>query len=115
LQFPGRLPIEVLFVRRVPAVLFLLLALLPASPLGAATFRDRNVDDRWYEGRAVSTTYGAYECLIRFHGDQVFLKLAGIQIVGVLDDEVIGNPHDILAHDPKRGVDWTIDCYNLGS
>ena len=78
-------------------------------------FRDRNVDDRWYEGRAVRNTYGGYDCRIRFHGDQVFLRLGGMQIVGVLDDEVITNPHEIIAHDPRRGVDWTIDCYDLGS
>ena len=87
---------------------------LPAA-LGAATFHNRNVDARWYEGRAVSNTYGGFECRIRFHGDQVFLKLDGLEIVGVLDDEAISNPHEIVAHDPRRGVDWTIDCYDLGS
>ena len=88
--------------------------LLPAA-LSAATYHNRSVDDHWYEGRAVSTTYGGYDCRIRFHGDQVFLKLDGVQVVGVLEDEGIANPHEIVAHDPRRGVDWTIDCFNLGS
>lgn len=91
------------------------MALLLPAALSAATFHNRPVDERWYEGRAVSTTYGAYDCRIRFHGDQVFLQLGGVQIVGVLDEEVIANPHEIVAHDPRRGVDWTIDCFNLGS
>jgi hypothetical protein len=38
-----------------------------------------------------------------------------VQVVCVLDDEVIADPHGIVAHDPRRGVDWTIDCYDLGS
>ena len=87
---------------------------LPAA-LSAATFHGRPVDERWYEGRAVSTTYGAYDCRIRFHGDQVFLKLGGVQVVGELDDEVIVDAHEIVAHDSLRGVDWTIDCFNLGN
>ncbi len=95
-------------------VLAALALLLPAA-LSAATFRGRPVDDRWYEGRAVSTTYGAYECRIKFHGDQVYLRLGGVQIVGVLEDEAISNAHEIIAHDPRRGVDWTIDCFDLGS
>ena len=87
---------------------------LPAA-LGAATFRGRPVDSRWYDGRAVSTTYGAHTCRIRFHGDQVYLRMDGLQIVGVLDDEVIANAHEIVAHDPRRGVDWVLDCFDLGS
>jgi hypothetical protein len=91
------------------------LALLLPATMSAATFRGRPVDGRWYEGRAVSTTYGAYDCRIQFHGDQVYLRLGGVQVVGVLDDEVITNPHEIIAHDPRRGVDWTIDCFDLGN
>ena len=91
------------------------LALILPVAVTAAVYRGRSVDDRWYEGRAVSTTYGAYDCRIRFHGDQVYLRLGGVQVVGVLDEEVITNAHEIIAHDPRRGVDWTIDCYDLGS
>ena len=98
-----------------PMLAALLAALLLPGPLGAATFRDRNVDGRWYEGRAVSTTYGAYDCQIKFHGDRVFIRLAGLEIVGILEDEVLTDPHEIRVNDPKRGVDWTLDCFNLGS
>ena len=88
--------------------------LLPAVLL-AASFRGRPVDGRWYEGRAVSTTYGAYDCRIQFHGENVYLQVGSVQVVCMLDDEVITDPHEIIAHDPRRGVDWTIDCFNLGS
>jgi hypothetical protein len=93
------------------------LAALPPAPLAAATFRGRNVDDRWYDGRAVSTTYGAYDCQMKFHGDRVFMRLqgVGVELVGVMDDEVITDPHDIVVNDPLRGVDWSLDCFNLGS
>ncbi len=91
------------------------LVLAPGA-LDAATHDGRSVDDRWYEGQAVSTTYGAYKCQMKFHGDRVFFRLTGtgLEIVGVLDDEEIVDEHDILVHDPKRGGDWTLDCYNLG-
>lgn len=88
---------------------------LLALPATAATYQGHGCDDRWYDGKAVSTTYGAYECQIRFNGDRVYLKIpgSGLQIVGILDEEVISDPHEIVAQDPKRGVAWTIDCYNL--
>lgn len=92
------------------------LALLAcATPAGAATFEGRNIDGRWYEGRAVSTTYGAYRCQIQFHGDRVFFRPEGtsVQIVADLDEEVISDPHDILARDPKRGVNWTLEVFNI--
>ncbi len=91
----------------------LLLALVAASPAFAASYNGRSVDGRWYEGKAVSTTYGAYDCRIQFHDNEVILDLSGLQIVGVLEEEVIVDPHEIRANDPKRGVDWTIDCFNL--
>jgi hypothetical protein len=102
------------FSRRLLFAACLALA-VPLTAPSAAVFKGRHVDDRWYDGQAVSTTYGAYTCRIKFHGDQVFLQMAGIQIVAVLDEEIIADPHEIVAHDPRRGVDWTIDCYNLGS
>ena len=88
---------------------------LPAV-LAAATLDGRSIDDTWYDGRAVSTTYGAYHCQLKFHGDRVYIRLvdAGIEVVGVLDDEVIVDTHEIVVHDPKRGGDWTLDAYDIG-
>ncbi len=97
------------------SVAFLAAALtLPAAPR-AATHDGRNVDGRWYEGRAVSTTFGSYACQIKFSGDRALIKLseAGIQIVGMLDEEGILDPHDIVVNDPKRGVYWTLDCFDM--
>lgn len=87
---------------------------IPAAP-HAATHHGRSVDGRWYEGRAVSTTYGSYSCQIKFNGDRAFIKLteAGIQIVGILDEESIADPHDIVVNDPRRGVNWTLDCLDM--
>lgn len=96
-----------------------LLALLACAATvraaSAATFEGRNVDARWYEGRAVSTTYGAYRCQIQFHGDRVFFRPEGssVQVVADLDEEIISDPRDILARDPKRGVNWTLEVFNI--
>lgn len=100
---------------RAPRLAFaaLLLALLGVPPASAATFKGRSVDGHWYEGKAVSTTYGAYDCKLQFHDNEVILDLGGMQVVGVLEEEAILDPHEIVANDPKRGVDWTIDCFNL--
>jgi len=94
----------------------LALACLPGA-LNAATFNHRSVDGKWYEGKAVSTTYGSYDCQVKFTGDRVQLRLAGstARVMGALDDEVITDPHEIVVHDQRRGVDWTLDCYNLGT
>jgi len=101
--------------RWLPALTFCAVLLPATAP--AATFHGRNVDGRWYDGKATSTTYGAFNCQLRFNGDRVFIRPlgSGIQIVGVLDDEAIADPHEIVAHDPRRGVDWTIDCFDLTS
>ena len=89
------------------------LACAPAAR--AAMYEGRNIDGHWYEGRAVSTTYGSSRCQIKFNGDRAFFKPDGssIQIVGILDEEVITDPHDILVRDPKRGVNWTLEVVNL--
>jgi hypothetical protein len=101
-------------LRPTHALVALALGLLLPAVLSAATFKGRPVDGRWYDGRAVSTTYGAYDCRIQFNGDRVYLQMGGVQVVGMLEEEVITDAHEIHAHDPRRGVDWTIDCYNLG-
>ena len=92
-----------------------LAALLPFAGARAATYQGRGVDGRWYEGRAVSTTYGAYDCDIRFNGERVYMRLRsrGVQIVGILEDEAISDPHDITVDDPARGVIWSLDCFDL--
>lgn len=103
--------IRLLFTAAFAAVAFACIA----PPARAAMYEGRNIDGHWFEGRAVSTTYGAYRCQIKFNGDRAFFKLDGssIQIVGILDEEVITDPHDILVRDPKRGVNWTLEVVNL--
>ena len=91
------------------------LALMVPAGAWAASYNGKSVDDRWYEGRAVSTTYGGYRCQIKFHGDRVFFRpeSGSVQVVAILDEEVITDPHDILARDPRRGVNWTLEVFNL--
>lgn len=95
----------------------LLAAVLVAGAAHAAVYRGRRVDGRWYEGRIVSTTFGAYDCQVRFDGDRALVRLpgSGLQINGFLEDEVITDPHDIAVEDPRRGVWWTLSVHNLGS
>lgn len=94
-----------------------LAAVLCAVTASAAIYRGRRVDGRWYEGRIVSTTFGAYECQVRFDGERALIRLpgSGLQINGFLEDEVITDPHDITVEDPRRGVYWTLSVHNLGS
>jgi hypothetical protein len=100
-----------------PSHLLLALACAAAAPrpAGAATYQGRSIDGRWYQARAVNTTYGAYDVEVRFSGERVLMRItsSGQQLVAILEDEAITDPHEVVAHDPPRGVDWTIDCFGL--
>jgi hypothetical protein len=102
---------------RAIAALALVGALFATSAV-AAIYKGRRVDGRWFQGRVVNTTYGAYDCEARFDGERVLLRLpsaGGLQINGFLEDEVIHDPRDISVEDPRRGVYWTLTVFNLGS
>lgn len=90
---------------------------LAGTPGAAAIYKGRRVDGRWYEGRVISTTFGAYDCQVRFDGNRALIRLpaTGLQITGFLEDEVITDAHDITVEDPRRGVYWTLTVFNLGS
>jgi len=90
---------------------------LLAGTAGAAVYKGRRVDGRWYQGRIVNTTFGAYDCEVRFDGERALMRLrgAGLQIEGFLEDEVITDPREISVEDPRRGVWWTLSVFNLGS
>jgi hypothetical protein len=94
-----------------------LAGLLVAGSACAAIYKGRRVDGRWFEGRIVSTSFGAYDCQVKFDGDRATMKLpaSGLQIVGFLEEEEIFDPHDITLFDPRRGVYWTLSVHNLGS
>jgi len=94
-----------------------LAGLVLAGTAAAAVYKGRRVDGRWYEGRIVSTTFGAYDCQVRFDGERALVRLqgAGVQINGFLEDEVIDDPRQIDVEDPRRGVWWTLSVFNLGS
>ena len=91
--------------------------LLLASSSLAATHGGRRVDGRWFDGRIVNTTFGAYDCQVKFDGDRATLKLASsnLQIVAFLEEEEIFDPSEITLYDPRRGVYWTLSVHNLGS
>ncbi len=83
----------------------------------AASYKGRRVDGRWFEGRVVNTTFGAYDCQVRFSGERALIRLPALslQLEGFLEDEIITDPHDITVEDPRRGVFWTLSVFNLGS
>lgn len=88
-----------------------------ADPASAAIYKGRRVDGRWFQGRVVNTTFGAYDCEVRFDGERALIRLrgAGLQLEGFLEDEVITDPREISVEDPRRGVWWTLSVFNLGS
>lgn len=94
-----------------------LAGVLFAGSAFAAIYKGRRVDGRWFEGRIVSTTFGAYDCQVRFDGERALIRLpaTSLQINGFLEDEVITDPRDITVEDPRRGVYWTLTVFNLGS
>ena len=98
------------------AALALGAVLLAGSSL-AATHKGRRVDGHWFEGRVVNTTFGSYDCQVKFDGDRATMKLhsSGLQIVGFLEEEEIFDPTEITLYDPRRGVYWTLRVHNLGS
>lgn len=103
---------------RIRMMAFLALAgVLLAGSASAAIYKGRRVDGRWFEGRVVSTTFGAYDCQVRFDGERALIRLPALsmQLEGFLEDEVITDPHDITVEDPRRGVYWTLNVFNLGS
>lgn len=106
-------------LRRILATITLagLVSVGAAAPADAAIYKGRRVDGRWYEGRIVSTTFGAYDCQVRFDGERALVRLhgAGVQINGFLEDELIEDPRQIDVEDPRRGVWWTLSVFNLGS
>ena len=60
----------------------------------AAMYEGRKIDGRWYEGRAVSTTYGSYRCQIKFNGDRAFFaRRLESRSSGIPDEEVITDLH----------------------
>lgn len=94
-----------------------LAGVLCAATSFAATYKGRNVDGHWFDGRATNTTFGSYNCQIRFADDRAMVRIPslGMQIETFLDDEAISDPHDITVYDPRRGVYWTLSVRNMGS
>lgn len=88
-----------------------------AAAAGAATYKGRNVDNHWFQGRIVNNDFGAYDCQVRFRDDRAQVKFVqyNFQMEGFLEEETIGDPHRITVYDPLRGVYWTLDVFNFGS
>lgn len=96
-------------------ILLALAGVLLAGSAVAAVYKGRDVDGHWFEGRATNTTFGAYDCEVKFNGDRALIRLraSGLQIVGMLEEEVILDPHDITVYDPLRGIYWTLSLHDL--
>ena len=94
-----------------------LAGLLLAGASLAATHKGRRVDGHWFEGRITNSTFGTYDCQVKFDGDRATMKLhsSSLQIVAFLEEEEIFDPGDITLYDPRRGVYWILSVHNLGS
>lgn len=95
--------------------LAVLVACACATPAVAATYKDRSVDRVRYHARISNGDYGTYDNVeVKFHGDHadVYFPRGG-RLVLLLEDEVIVDPHEIVAHDPLRGITWEVDVRDL--
>ena len=93
----------------------LLLAVLLPAAVSAATYRGRSIDGPRYSASLVNDDLGALPNVeVKFSDHSVTVYLRGnSQLNLVLDEEDIGDPRHILAHDDRRGTDWEIDVHNL--
>ena len=92
-----------------------LAALACASTAVAATYQGRNVDGRWFQGRIVNNTFGAYDTWVRFQEDRVFYgqPSGASHFLGTLEQEEISDTHDIRVYDDRRGIWWSLQVYHL--
>jgi hypothetical protein len=90
-------------------------ALATTTAFGAS-YKGRHVDGRWFEGRVMNEDFGAYDCQVRFHDDRAMVRFTSLnlQMEGFLEEEAIADPHRITLYDPRRGMYWTLDVFNLG-
>lgn len=105
-------------MRRLPSLIaaVVAVALCAVGAAGAATYKGRNVDDHWFQGRVVNNDFGAYDVQVRFREDRAQVKFVqyNFQMEGFLEEEVISDPHRITVYDPLHGVYWTLDVFNFG-
>ena len=94
----------------------LLIAVLTAAA-GAATFRGRNVDGRWFAGSAFNQYAGRYDDVrIKFSGETAYVRFgSGSTLMLSLREEVIADPTEIEADDHRRGLHWMLKVQDLGS
>jgi hypothetical protein len=100
-------------IRRI--VLLAFAAALCAATAGAATYRGRLVDGKWFQGRIVNNTFGAYDTYVKFSGDRVLYgsPSGASHFLGTLEEEEIADPRDIQVYDARRGIWWSVTVYNL--
>jgi hypothetical protein len=98
-------------------VLGLALGLLLAARAEGAMFHDRNVDGRHYLATVTNGDFGSYEGVdVRFQGDHAYVHLpGGGRLVLILESDEIEDPHEIPAHDPRRGITWILDVKDLAA
>jgi hypothetical protein len=101
----------------IAAALLFATAILPVSPAAGAVYRNRNVDGKRYRATVSNSDYGTHENVeVRFQGDHAYLHFgAGGRVVLILEDEEILDPHEVPAHDPRRGITWVLDVKDLAA
>jgi hypothetical protein len=100
-----------------PLALLVLAATLAAAtvPARAAVWQGRNVDGRTWHCDAMTNDFGRFNgCEVRFNGERAYLTLAsGTRIILILEDEIIADPHQVVAFDHRRGIRWELDVHDL--
>ena len=95
--------------------LALALSLSGAPCAHAASYRGHNVDRHHYHATLTNYDFGSFEDAdVRFQGEHAYAHLVnGARLVLVLEEEDIDDPHEIVAHDPRRGITWLLDVKDL--
>lgn len=84
-------------------------------PTAAAEYNGANIDGETFAASAYSyDTANYYEVSVEFDGDTATITFdQGGSVELTLDDEEIGDPSSISAHDYDRGIDWELDISDL--
>lgn len=103
------------FAPWIPCVLALAAGASFVAPASAADYGGRCVDGKYFNASAAASPYGTFEDVqVKFQGERVYIRFPhGLQIIAILEDERIDDPHEVIAQDDKRDLTWVLDVRGL--